>query len=136
MSQTTTNTAPVKRTRTRPKHLNLIEIKQPLPAIVSILHRISGAGLFLFLPLLLWLFDHSVRSAETYAQYAAVVSNPFVKLILFGLLWAYLHHFCAGIRFLLLDAHVGIELQTARKSARVVLAASIILTLLIGVKLW
>ena len=68
--------------------------------------------------------------------FEAVVSNWFVKLILFGLLWAYLHHFCAGIRFLLLDVHKGLELEAARNSARIVLIVSLALTLVIGVILW
>lgn len=120
----------------RPKFLTLTEIRQPLPAIVSILHRVSGVGLFLLLPFLLYLFDRSLGSPETFAAYKEIVSNPLAKLILFGLLWAYLHHFCAGIRFLLLDLHKGLELQTARKSAKGVLVVSVVLTLLIGVKLW
>lgn len=120
----------------RPKFLTLNEIRLPLPGIVSILHRVSGAGLFLFLPFLLYLFDRSVGSPESYAAYKSVVGNPFIKLILFGLLWAYLHHFCAGIRFLLLDFHKGLELPAARKNARIVLIVSLVLTVLIGVKLW
>lgn len=120
----------------RPKFLTLNEIRLPLPGIVSILHRVSGAGLFLFMPVLLYLFGNSLGSPETFASYKAVVSNPLMKLILFGLLWAYMHHFCAGIRFLLLDLHKRLELECARKSARMVLIISLVLTVLIGVKLW
>ena len=120
----------------RPKHLALNEIRLPLPGFVSILHRISGAGLFLCLPLLLALFGNSVGSPESFAAYKETVGNPFVKLILFGLLWAYLHHFCAGIRFLLLDMHKGLDLAAARNSSKIVLVVSIALTLIIGVKLW
>ncbi len=122
--------------RKRPKFLDLREIYLPLPGIVSILHRISGGGLFLFLPFLIYLFDLSLTSPETFAQYKAIVGHWFVKLILFGLLWAYLHHFCAGIRFLLLDLHKGVELEPARQSARVVLAVSLALTVILGVWLW
>ncbi len=117
----------------RPKHLALHEIRLPLPGIVSILHRVSGAGLFLFLPVLLYFFGKSLESAEGFGTIAA---HPLVKVILLGLLWAYLHHFCAGIRFLLLDMHKGLELQAARNSARIVLIVSLVLTVLIGVKLW
>jgi succinate dehydrogenase / fumarate reductase cytochrome b subunit len=120
----------------RPKHLALNQIRLPLPGIVSILHRVSGAGLFLMLPVLLSLFGNSVGSPESYAAYKAVVGNILVKLLLLGLLWAYLHHFCAGIRFLLLDMHVGIEKEAARSSSRVVLIVSLILTVTIGAKLW
>ncbi|AUL99966.1 succinate dehydrogenase, cytochrome b556 subunit [Rhodocyclaceae bacterium] len=119
----------------RPKHLALNEIRLPLPGFVSILHRISGAGLFLFLPFLLYLFDLSLAQ-DSFASFSALVGNPLVKLILFGLLWAYLHHFCAGIRFLLLDLHVGVDLQPARQSARLVLIVSLALTVVIGVALW
>ena len=115
----------------RPKHLALNQIRLPLPGIVSILHRVSGAGLFLMLPVLLSLFGNSVGSPESYAAYKAVIGNIFVKLLLLGLLWAYLHHFCAGIRFLLLDLHIGIEKEAARQSAGVVLAVSIPLTLIL-----
>ena len=120
----------------RPKHLALNQIRLPLPGIVSILHRVSGAGLFLMLPVLLSLFGNSVGSPESYAAYKAVVGNILVKLVLLGLLWAYLHHFCAGIRFLLLDMHVGIEKEAARSSSRIVLIVSLILTAFIGAKLW
>ncbi len=120
----------------RPKHLALNEIRLPLPGIVSILHRISGVGIFLLLPFLLFLLDRSLGSPETFETFAAVVDNWFVKLILLGLLWAYMHHFCAGIRFLLLDMHMGVDLESARKSSKIVLGVSIALTLIIGVKLW
>ncbi len=119
----------------RPKHLAIHEIRLPLPGFVSILHRISGVGLFLLLPFLLYLFDLSL-SQDGFATFSEVVAHPLVKLILLGLLWAYLHHFCAGIRFLLLDLHKGIDLQPARNSARLVLIVSLALTAVIGVALW
>ena len=115
----------------RPKNLDLTKIDLPLPGKVSILHRVSGVGLFLCLPVLLWLFAASVTSPESFASFKAVASNWFVKVILAGLIWAYIHHFCAGIRFLLLDMHIGIEKAAARKSAVVVLAVSIPLTLVV-----
>lgn len=120
----------------RPKHLALNEIRLPLPGKVSILHRVSGAGLFLMLPVLLALFGASLGSPESYADFTKVVGNPLVKLILSGLVWAYLHHFCAGIRFLLLDVHVGVDKESAVKSARLVLIVSLILTALLVSKLW
>ncbi|MGC3965043.1 MAG: succinate dehydrogenase, cytochrome b556 subunit [Rhodocyclaceae bacterium] len=122
--------------KNRPKHLNLIQIRLPLPGILSILHRVSGAGLFLCLPLLLFLFGASLGTPEQLETYRAVVANPLVKLVLLGLLWAFLHHFCAGIRFLLLDVHVGVDLPTARMSSVIVFAVSLALTVVVGVKLW
>ncbi len=107
----------------------------PLPGLVSIFHRISGLGLFVMLWLLLWLFDRSMVSAEGYDWARSVLSGGFVKLVMTGLLWAFLHHFCAGIRFLLLDMHVGIELAPARRSSVVVFVVSLLLTLILGAAL-
>lgn len=120
----------------RPKYLNLFEIKLPLAGWVSILHRVSGAGLFLMLPLLIWLLGLSLGSAESYATFKSITGHPLVKLILLGLLWAYLHHFCMGIRILLLDMHIGIEKAQARTTAIAVLVVSLALTALLGAKLW
>ena len=115
----------------RPVNLDLTTIKLPLPGKVSILHRVSGAGLFLFLPVLLWLFGASLNSAESFAMFKAVFASLPAKVVLAGLIWAFVHHFCAGIRFLLLDLHIGIEKEAARKSAGIVLAVSIPLTLIL-----
>jgi len=115
----------------RPKNLDLTTIRLPLPGKVSILHRVSGVGLFLFLPVLLWLFSASLGSADTFAAFRSVFSSLPAKVVLAGLLWAFVHHFCAGIRFLLLDLHIGIEKEPARKSAAVVFAVSIPLTLIL-----
>lgn len=120
----------------RPKHLALHLIKLPLPGFVSILHRISGLSLFLVLPLLLLMLQYSLRSIETYTQLMAVLAHPLAKLLLLGLLWAILHHFCAGLRYLAIDLHYVRDLAQARNSSKVVLAASLLLTVLLGVKLW
>ncbi len=120
----------------RPKYLALHEIRLPLAGYASILHRVSGAGLFLMLPLLIWLFQLSLDSTQQgSALFAAVTGNILVKLILLGLLWAFLHHFCMGIRILLIDIHVGVEKQQAHASAIAVLAVSLTLTLIFGLKL-
>lgn len=121
----------------RPKNLDIMSIRLPLPGILSIIHRISGAAIFLLLPVLLWLLQSSLTSPDTFAVFKSVVGNPLVKIILLGLVWLYLHHFCAGIRYLLLDLHKGIELEAARFSSKLVFAVSIVLTLIVGVKvLW
>lgn len=120
----------------RPKYLDLTKIKLPVPGLVSILHRISGFGLFLFLPLLLWLLQSSLASPESYVRYRDAIAHPLLKLILLGLLWAFLHHLFAGLRFLMLDLHVGTDLPAARNSSRAVLAVSIVLTIVLGVLLW
>ncbi len=122
--------------RKRPKYLNLFEIKLPLAGFASILHRISGIGLFLMLPLLIWLLDLSLKSPDSYQTLQAVIGHPLVKLVLIGLLWAFMHHFCMGIRILLIDVHVGVAKQQARSSAIAVMAVSLLLTLILGVQLW
>lgn len=115
----------------RPKNLDLTTIQLPLAGKVSILHRVSGAGMFICFPLLLWLFSASVSSPESFATFKSIAGMLPVKVVLAGLLWAFIHHFCAGIRFLLLDLHIGIEKEEARKSAVAVLAVSIPLTLIL-----
>jgi succinate dehydrogenase / fumarate reductase cytochrome b subunit len=123
-------------TKQRPKHLALHEIRLPLAGFASILHRVSGAGLFLMLPLLIWLLQLSLgSSADSAAMFSAVTGNILVKLILLGLLWAFLHHFCMGIRILLIDIHIGVEKQQAHTSAVAVMVVSLGLTLILGLKL-
>ncbi len=120
----------------RPKHLALHLIKLPLSGIVSILHRISGLLLFIALPLLLLMLQYSLASIETYTQLMAVLANPLLKLLLLGLLWAFLHHFCAGLRYLAIDLHFVRDLAQARNSSKLVLLVSLILTVFLGAKLW
>jgi succinate dehydrogenase / fumarate reductase cytochrome b subunit len=121
----------------RPVYLNLIAIRQPIPAIVSILHRLSGALLFLVgIPLLLWAVQQSLASPDVYAALRAILAHPIAKLVLLGLVWAYLHHFCAGIRYLLLDLHIGTELTPSRQSSYAVLIVSLALTAIIGARVW
>lgn len=123
-------------TKQRPKYLALHEIRLPLAGFASILHRVSGAGLFLMLPLLIWLLQLSLGSTQQSAElFAALTGNWLVKLILLGLLWAFLHHFCMGIRILLIDVHVGVEKQQAHNSAMAVMVISLALTLVFGLKL-
>jgi succinate dehydrogenase / fumarate reductase cytochrome b subunit len=120
----------------RPKHLALHLIKLPLPGIVSILHRVSGLLLFFALPLLLLILQYSLRSTETYTQLTGVMSHPSIKLMLIGLLWAFLHHFCAGLRYMAVDLHLVRDLAQARNSSKVVMVVSLALTVYLGVKLW
>jgi succinate dehydrogenase / fumarate reductase cytochrome b subunit len=120
----------------RPKHLALHKIKLPLPGIVSILHRISGLLLFFALPLLLLMLQYSLTSIETYTGLMSILAQPLVKMMLLGLLWAFMHHFCAGLRYLAVDLHLVRDLAQARNSSRVVMVASLALTVWLGVKLW
>ncbi|SHI26093.1 succinate dehydrogenase, cytochrome b556 subunit [Pollutimonas bauzanensis] len=126
----------------RPQFRNLsipqiMSYRLPLAGKTSILHRISGALLFVCLPLvILPLFALSVTSPESYASIQSVVSNPLCKLVLLVLIWGYLHHFCAGIRYLILDLHIGNDKHSAQKTAGVVLGVSLALTLVFGLKLF
>ena len=123
--------------KARPVYLNLFAIRQPLPAIVSILHRVSGAVLFLAgIPLLLWVVQASLASPEAWERMRATLAAPFAKLVLIGLAWAYLHHFIAGMRHLMMDMHWGMDLKSARLSSAVTLVLAILLTLALAVKLW
>jgi succinate dehydrogenase / fumarate reductase cytochrome b subunit len=122
--------------KARPKHLNLFQIRQPVPAVVSILHRISGTILFLFLWLFLAGLDRSLASPESFADLKATLTHPLAKLLTLGLIWATLHHTFAGIRHLGLDLRWGIDLPKARATAWAVLIASLALTLVVGAALW
>jgi succinate dehydrogenase / fumarate reductase cytochrome b subunit len=124
-------------TRPRPVYLDLVRIRLPLPGLVSILHRVSGAALFLVgIPLALVGLQSSLGPGDAFAGVQALLAQPLIKLLLLGLIWAYLHHFCAGIRFLFLDVQRGIELAPARRSSIVVLVVSLALTVVVGVRLW
>lgn len=120
----------------RPKYLDLFSIRLPVPGWVSILHRISGFGLFLCLPLLLWLLDNSLHSRSSFARFQSIVSLPFVKLVLLGLIWAFLHHLFAGLRHIALDLDWGVSLSAGRATAKLVLIASLALTVVLGAMLW
>jgi succinate dehydrogenase / fumarate reductase cytochrome b subunit len=120
----------------RPVYLDLFSIRQPLPAIVSILHRISGALLFVAgIPLLLWFVPRSLASPEGFAAMAPFTS-VFGRIVLLVLAWAYVFHLLAGLRHLGIDLHIGIRLQPARSSAAVVLVLSILIALIVAVRLW
>jgi succinate dehydrogenase / fumarate reductase cytochrome b subunit len=121
----------------RPVYLNLVAIRLPIPGIASFLHRVSGALLFLLaIPAVLWAVQASLASPESFAAFKDVLAHPLAKLLAIGLAWAYLHHFCAGIRYLLLDVHVGDDLAPARRSSVAVIVVSVALTLVVAVRLW
>ena len=107
--------------KNRPKNLNLMTIRLPINAVVSILHRASGMALFLVLPLVLWALQTSVKSEESYATLTSLFQYWLMKLMFIGLAWAFFHHFFAGLRHLGQDVHWMTSLQKARFSGRVVL---------------
>jgi succinate dehydrogenase / fumarate reductase cytochrome b subunit len=114
----------------------LVTYRLPMAGLVSIMHRISGAALFLALPFLLWLFDLSLMSELSFERLRGVASNVFVKLVLLFLIWAFFHHLVAGIRYLMLDLHIGIDLKASRASAIAVFAVSLPLTFVAALKLF
>ena len=126
--------------KVRPKYLNLqallFEIRLPLPGWISILHRVSGALLFVAVLWMLWMLDRSLASEAGFEKIKHYAGLWPVKLSLLALTWAYAHHFCAGIRYLFLDLDKGIDLKSARQTSVIVLVASVAITAFFGWKLW
>jgi len=120
----------------RPLWYNLSPLNLPVPGLVSIFHRASGVLLFAGLIWFLFLLDMSVASEAAFARFRTYIGHVPVKVAMLVLLWAYLHHLCAGVRHLFLDIDMGVQLQAARRSAVAVFAVSLALTALIGARLW
>lgn len=116
--------------------VDLMRYRFPLASIVSILHRASGALIFLLIPLILWLLDQSLLSENSFDVFKNVLSHSYVKLVVLVLIWAYLHHFCAGIRHLFLDLDIGVSKLPSRKSAALVLVISPVLMVPIALKMF
>ena len=139
---------PIAKKRPQFRNLNafgdLPSYRMPLAALVSVMHRISGMILFLLLPFIIWMFDTSVSSEISFAKFSAafnigigLVPGWFIKLVALALIWAYLHHFTAGLRHLWMDvSHSAVNKEFGKTSALVVLAISIGLTLVLGAKLF
>ena len=120
----------------RPKYYDLNLANLPPAGILSILHRGSGAFLFLAIPLFLYVLQAALSQESEYLHWRKILSDPMVKLILLGGFWLFAHHFFAGIRYLFLDVHVGVEKEASRQSAIVVLVAGIVATLVVGAVYW
>jgi succinate dehydrogenase / fumarate reductase cytochrome b subunit len=126
-----------KRPEFRNIHISQITgYRLPPAGLVSILHRVSGALLFLLLPWMLWLFDLSLISEVSFARLSAYASHWLVKIGLLFVIWAFLHHVVAGIRYLLLDLHLGIAKSRATQSALAVFYVSLPLASLAGLRLF
>ena len=108
----------------RPVYLNLFRLHLPITGWVSILHRLSGALLFLLLPLLVWGFALTLSGETGYARAVAWLSTWTAKLLTLALAWAFVHHLLAGLRHLAMDGHWGMQLTSARLSSLVVLLAT------------
>jgi succinate dehydrogenase / fumarate reductase cytochrome b subunit len=123
--------------KTRPKYYDLNLAHLPPPGLVSIFHRVSGALLFFpALPILLYALHVTLGSQEGYDRWAEFFSRPAVKLIVILAAWGYAHHFFAGIRYLLLDLHIGIDKAPARASAIAVLVLGFLAALAIAGCIW
>ena len=131
------NSTTPSRPKARPKYYDLNLLNLPAPGLLSILHRISGAVMFLLLiPLLLFIMEQSLKSEAGFMQWKVLLTHPLAKLLLLGFIWAYAHHFFAGIRYLLLDLHIGVAKAPAQRSAWVVNVLGIATTLIAGWFLW
>ena len=118
----------------RPVFLELWRIKLPAMGLASILHRVSGVLMVLAIPLGAHLLHQSLASPEGFAATAATLSAWPMRLLLVGLTWALLHHLFAGIRYLALDLNLGLERESARRSAQVVIGGALAV-LVLGVLL-
>jgi succinate dehydrogenase / fumarate reductase cytochrome b subunit len=123
---------------------DLPSYRLPAAGKVSILHRVSGVLMFVLMPFIIWMFDASVSSEVSFAKFRDVFAHGagplpgwFVKLVALALIWAYLHHFCAGLRHLWTDVnHHAVAKQAGQRSAVVVLVVSLVLTVILGAKLF
>ena len=122
---------------------DLPSYRLPAAGWVSILHRISGLLMFLLMPLIIWMFDNSISSEYSFANFAAAfnvglgfVPGWFMKLVVLALIWAYLHHFIAGLRHLYMDTFHAVSKEFGKSSAVVTLALSLGLTAVLGAKLF
>ena len=135
-------------TTPRPVYRNIhiaqiVAYRLPPAGIVSILHRISGAMMFVLMPFIIWLFDTSLSSEVSYERFTAAFSSGIgfvpgvlVKLVTLALIWAYLVHFIAGVRHLWMDVTHSVTKEQGHSSALVTLVSSSVLTLLLGAKLF
>ena len=128
-----------KKQRREFRNIHITELsnyRMTLASIVSILHRISGFIMFVALPLVLYMLQQSLLSEDTFKHFAGIASHPLAKLVILGLAWAYFQHFCAGVRHLFMDLHLGLDKDSARKSSVGVLSVSLLLTFLTALKLF
>ena len=122
-------------TKSRPKHLNLFAIRLPIPGIVSILHRISGFLMVALLGAFIFVIDQLITSPDTYSRISFFFENIYLKVFLIVPILALSHHLLAGIRFLLLDFHVFIDLKSTRIFSTLILFSSVVLALFVWFKL-
>lgn len=120
----------------RPVNLDLTSIRFPVPAVASILHRVSGMALFVATPLLLWMLERSLDSADAFDALKATLDGFLAKAVVLAVLAGLLYHLAAGIRHLFMDMHIGDTLEGGRRGAWSAIAVAAVATLLMGVWLW
>lgn len=113
------------KTRSRPKNLNLLTIRLPINAVVSILHRLSGMALFMMTPLLIWAMQASLSNEASFYSMTTLLKHWSFKLLFIALAWPFFHHFYAGLRHLGQDIHWMTTLNQARFSSRIVLVLGV-----------
>ena len=123
-------------TERRPVYLNLFKIRLPTTGIVSFAHRVSGFLLFLAIPFSVYLLDLSVGSQQDFDQSVRLLQHPVLQFAMLILVWAFVHHFLAGIRYLLLDFDVGVEKTGSNVSAWLVLALEAVVVVLFVWGVW
>ena len=140
MSESGTDAPTPKRNTREFRNINAVidlpNYRLPAAGFVSILHRISGFIMAALLPLIVWALDQSLTSELSYGAFTSMFSAWYVKVVLLGLAWAFLHHLCAGVRHLIMDLHIGMSKEASKTSALVVFAASISLTALVALKVF
>ncbi|MDA9719002.1 succinate dehydrogenase, cytochrome b556 subunit [Betaproteobacteria bacterium] len=104
----------------------ILTYRLPAAGIMSILHRISGASLFLILPFLIYLFGESVKTPQSFDKAIEMVKSPIIFFLLMGVSWAYIHHFFAGIRHLMCDLHIGLGKSETNKWGIIVIISALI----------
>lgn len=120
----------------RPVNLDLRKVKFPITAIGSILHRITGVIIFLFIPLSLWALQVSLASPSGFKVVKIYASNPVISFFIWGFLTALIYHLFAGIRHLLMDIGLGETFKAARAANLIVFSLTIVSMILLGIWLW
>ncbi|WPL16144.1 Succinate dehydrogenase cytochrome b556 subunit [Thiorhodovibrio winogradskyi] len=123
---------PLTTAQPRPVFLELWRIRLPMPGVVSILHRISGVLMVLAIPVGAWALGAAVVTPAGYDRITGLLSAPLIKFALLVLLWSFLHHLFAGLRYLVMDLGQAIDLKQARLTAALALGAGLVITLILG----
>jgi succinate dehydrogenase / fumarate reductase cytochrome b subunit len=120
----------------RPVNLDIGTIQLPLAAVTSITHRISGVIVFVGIAILLYLFNMSLSSEADFNRLSELTSSFIARFVIWGILTALAYHMVAGCKHLLMDMGVGESKEGGPLGAKVTIAVSVVLAVLIGVWVW